>query len=66
MPEEERIFEVLANHGACRLVEGGEMVSHHCSEIAYREHEADPTTREVLRAMRRTFLTPFDRVTSRT
>jgi Protein of unknown function DUF47 len=32
-----------------------------CREIAKRENEADKTTREVLTALRRTFITPLDR-----
>jgi uncharacterized protein len=70
MPKEERFFELFASHGSTllsgaealrRLLEGGEMVSHHCREILHREHEADAITREVLLAVRRTFITPFDR-----
>ena len=34
---------------------------HYCRQIVAREHEADEITREVLLAVRRTFITPFDR-----
>jgi uncharacterized protein len=70
MPKEERFFELFARHsrtlvagaGALeRLLEGGEAVPRHCREIAAHEHEADEVTREVLLAVRRTFITPFDR-----
>jgi predicted phosphate transport protein (TIGR00153 family) len=70
MPKEERFFELFASHGSTllsgaealrRLLEGGEMVSQHCREIVHHEHEADAITREVLLAVRRTFITPFDR-----
>jgi uncharacterized protein len=43
------------------LLQGSESVSHYCEVIAKREHEADEITREVLEAVRRTFITPFDR-----
>ena len=36
-------------------------MAQHCREIGEREHEADEITREVLLAVRRTFITPFDR-----
>jgi uncharacterized protein len=36
-------------------------MAQHCREIVEREHEADEITREVLLAVRRTFITPFDR-----
>jgi uncharacterized protein len=70
MPKEERFFELFARHsrtlvagaGALeRLLEGGEAVPERCREIAAREHEADEVAREVLLAVRRTFITPFDR-----
>jgi uncharacterized protein len=70
MPKEERFFELFARHSrtlvsgaeALRaLLEGGETVPRYCKEIVAREHEADEVTREVLLAVRRTFITPFDR-----
>jgi len=44
-----------------RLVEAGTSNKEHIAEIERREHEADDIIREVLRSVRRTFLTPFDR-----
>jgi predicted phosphate transport protein (TIGR00153 family) len=70
MPREERFFELFARHSRAlvagaealaRLLEGGEAVPQYCREIVAREHEADEVTREVLLAVRRTFITPFDR-----
>jgi predicted phosphate transport protein (TIGR00153 family) len=70
MPKEARFFELFARHSrilvagaeALRgLLEGGETVPRYCEEIVAREHEADEVTREVLLAVRRTFITPFDR-----
>jgi predicted phosphate transport protein (TIGR00153 family) len=70
MPKEDRFFELFDRHSLTlvagaealrRLLEGGEAVAEHCREIVEREHEADEITREVLLAVRRTFITPFDR-----
>lgn len=70
MPKEQRFFELFARHsetiveGAHALramLEGGEAVPHHYQTVMDREHDADVVTREVLIAIRRTFITPFDR-----
>ncbi|HWF97240.1 MAG TPA: DUF47 domain-containing protein [Xanthobacteraceae bacterium] len=70
MPREERFFELFARHAQVTLaaaeslrglLNGGDEVLHHCKEISAREHEADDITREVLTALRRTFITPLDR-----
>jgi predicted phosphate transport protein (TIGR00153 family) len=71
MPREERFFDLLEAHartlcaGARELRdllgEGGDQVPARCAEIARLEAEADAVTREVLLAVRRTFITPFDR-----
>ena len=70
MPKEERFFDLFARHtqavvaGAEALramLDGGEEVPNHYRTIMNREQEADNVTREVLTAVRRTFITPFDR-----
>src|SRR6266576_5283867 len=70
MPREERFFDLFARHsdavvaGAKALrdmLEGGDAVSQHCNIVMDSEHAADDVTREVLIAVRRTFITPFDR-----
>jgi predicted phosphate transport protein (TIGR00153 family) len=70
MPREERFFDLFARHaqtlsaGAEALrgvLQGGESIARYCQIISEREHEADEITREVLEAVRRTFITPFDR-----
>ena len=70
MPREERFFDLFARHseavaaGAKALrdmLEGGDAVPRHCQVVMAREHDADDITREVLIAVRRTFITPFDR-----
>src|SRR5215218_3321840 len=70
MPKEERFFELFAQHshaviaGAVALramLEGGDAISRNYQTVMDREHDADAITREVLIAVRRTFITPFDR-----
>jgi predicted phosphate transport protein (TIGR00153 family) len=70
MPREERFFDLFARHsdvvvaGAKALrdmLEGGDAVPPNYKTVMDREHDADNITREVLTAVRRTFITPFDR-----
>ncbi len=70
MPKEERFFHLFARHAAIvvagaealrGLLQGGESVEDFCRQVFQREAEADDVTREVLLAVRRTFITPFDR-----
>ena len=70
MPKEERFFPLFARHAttvvagaeALRgLLQGGDRVAHYAKVIFDRESEADEITREVLTAVRRVFITPFDR-----
>jgi predicted phosphate transport protein (TIGR00153 family) len=70
MPKEERFFTLFERHAtivvagaeALRgLLQGGDTVEDYCKQIFQREAEADEVTREVLIAVRRTFITPFDR-----
>jgi len=43
------------------MLEGGEAIKHNYQIVMDREQDADDVTREVLIAVRRTFITPFDR-----
>ena len=70
MPREERFFDLFEAHArilcagarALRLLlDGGDETPQRCAEIARHEEEADAVTRDVLLAVRRTFITPFDR-----
>jgi predicted phosphate transport protein (TIGR00153 family) len=70
LPREERFFELFARHSEAvaagakalrEMLEGGDAVSRHYQTVVDREHDADDVTREVLIAVRRTFITPFDR-----
>jgi hypothetical protein len=44
-----------------RLVQGGPAMHENAREIYEREHDADEIIRDVLKTVRQTFLTPFDR-----
>ena len=70
LPKEERFFELFARHsqttvqGALALqgmLGGGEETPVYCQRVNQFENDADNITREVLTAVRRTFITPFDR-----
>ena len=70
MPKEERFFDcsrtireaVLAGAQALRaMLEGGDAIARNYQTVMDREQDADDVTREVLIAVRRTFITPFDR-----
>lgn len=70
MPKEDRFFDMFRRHadilvaGADAMVamfSGEESVAESCRLIAQHEHAADDVTRDVLVAVRRSFITPFDR-----
>lgn len=71
LPKEERFFDLFARHsqtivqGAEALqgvLKGGEETPVFCQRVSQLENDADGITREVLTAVRRSFITPFDRV----
>jgi predicted phosphate transport protein (TIGR00153 family) len=70
MPREERFFDLFARHSDVvvagakalrQMLDGGDSIPQHYKVVMDREHDADDITREVLIAVRRTFITPFDR-----
>jgi uncharacterized protein len=70
MPKEEKFFELFARHSQAVLagaealramMEGGGALKQNYQTVMDREQDADDVTREVLIAVRRTFITPFDR-----
>ena len=70
MPREDSFFDMFARHadtlvsGSVALVEmlaGNLDIAEACRRIADFEHQADDIAREVLTAVRRSFITPFDR-----
>ena len=70
MPKEEKFFDLFARHSIAVLagaealramLEGGDAIAGNYQIVMDREQDADDVTREVLIAVRRTFITPFDR-----
>lgn len=70
MPREEKFFDMFARHGDAvvrgaeelrAMLAGGEAVRRHYAAVLAAEDDADAITREVVQAVRRTFVTPFDR-----
>ncbi len=70
MPREDKFFDYFQAHtktvvGAAdamkALLAGEGDLEAHCRRIVTLENEADEITREVLQAVRRSFITPFDR-----
>jgi predicted phosphate transport protein (TIGR00153 family) len=70
MPKEERFFELFSKHSEAVLagakalramMEGGAAIATNYQIVMDREQDADNATRDVLIAVRRTFITPFDR-----
>ncbi|HZY20885.1 MAG TPA: DUF47 family protein, partial [Beijerinckiaceae bacterium] len=70
LPKEERFFALFAEHaravvaGAEALksaLAGGAALAPNLKTVMDCEHEGDRVTREVLLAVRRSFITPFDR-----
>ena len=70
LPREERFFDLFARHAAVLgqgalalqdMLKGGDETPVYCQRVNQFENDADGITREVLTAVRRTFITPFDR-----
>src|SRR6185295_18808987 len=70
MPKEERFFALFEAHAGCltagsltlrKLLEGAPDVASLCKTLMSQEEEADAISHEVLQAIRRSFITPFDR-----
>lgn len=70
MPKEERFFDLFAQHAETivagadamvRMFTGETPVAESCSAIGAHENRADDVTRDVIVAVRRSFITPFDR-----
>jgi predicted phosphate transport protein (TIGR00153 family) len=70
MPRDEKFFELFIRHAqiirggaeALRaMLDGGDAVVGNCRTVLDHERDADEVTRDVLIAVRRTFVTPLDR-----
>jgi len=70
LPREDRFFDLFDKHSQIlvagaealqQLLVGGPDVERHCQRIVDLENQADDITREVMLAVRKSFITPFDR-----
>jgi uncharacterized protein len=70
MPQEEKFFDLFEAHAAKAVeaatslravLDGGKGVGAACATLMKQEDEADSITEEVMQAIRRSFITPFDR-----
>ena len=70
MPKEEKFFDLFEAHAAKAqeaaqslraIVEGGPDTARHCATLSAQEEAADQISYEVMMAIRRSFITPFDR-----
>jgi uncharacterized protein Yka (UPF0111/DUF47 family)/8-oxo-dGTP pyrophosphatase MutT (NUDIX family) len=70
MPREDRFFDMFERHAQIlvagadaleKMVSGAEPIPSSCQAIETHENAADDVTRDVLVAVRRSFITPFDR-----
>ncbi|TWF58953.1 DUF47 domain-containing protein [Neorhizobium alkalisoli] len=69
MPREDKFFDMFRDHSktvveaahALNELLQGQGVEKNCERIVALENEADRITHEVLQAVRRSFITPFDR-----
>jgi predicted phosphate transport protein (TIGR00153 family) len=70
LPREDKFFDLFERHSRIvvagaealqKLLQGGDEVERYCREIVEFENQADEITREVLLAVRKSFITPFDR-----
>lgn len=70
MPKEEKFFVLYARHADIvvetanelqQMLSDGADIARHGDRIIELEHRADDITREVMQAVRRSFITPFDR-----
>jgi predicted phosphate transport protein (TIGR00153 family) len=70
LPREDKFFDLFERHSRIlvsgaealqKLFEGGDGIERHCREIIDLENQADDITRDVMLAVRKSFITPFDR-----
>jgi uncharacterized protein len=70
MPREEKFFDLFEAHAAKAqeaaaslraILDGGKSIADNCARLSAQEEEADHISYEVMQAIRRAFITPFDR-----
>jgi uncharacterized protein len=75
MPREEKFFDLFEQQAAkaqeaaatLRLIlDGGKAMVDNCATLSRQEEEADHISYEVMQAIRRSFITPFDRTDIKT
>jgi uncharacterized protein len=70
LPKEEKFFDLFEAHAAKAqeaaaslrvILDGGKNIADACAKLSAQEEEADHISYEVMQAIRRSFITPFDR-----
>ena len=70
LPKEEKFFDLFEAHAAKAeeaaatlriILDGGKALADNCAILSRQEEEADHISYEVMQAIRRAFITPFDR-----
>lgn len=70
LPREDKFFDLFEKQSRIlvagaealeKLLAGGDDIERHCQKIVDLEEEADEVTRQVMLAVRKSFITPFDR-----
>ena len=70
LPKEDKFFDLFEAHAAKAqeaastlraILDGGPTVEDNCLKLSRQEEEADHISYEVMQAIRRSFITPFDR-----
>jgi uncharacterized protein len=70
LPHEEKFFDLFEAHAAKAqeaaaslrvILDGGKTIADACAKLSAQEEEADHISYEVMQAIRRSFITPFDR-----
>ena len=70
MPKEEKFFDLFEAHAAKAVAaaaslraifEGGKTITTNCKTLMAHEDDADKVTEQVMQALRKSFITPFDR-----
>jgi uncharacterized protein len=70
MPREDKFFDLFEAHAAksleaakslAAIFEGGKTITSHCAALMKTEDEADHLAEKISEALRKSFITPFDR-----
>ena len=70
MPREDKFFDLFESHAAksleaakslAAIFQGGKTIASHCAALMKTEDEADRIAEKISEALRKSFITPFDR-----